>query len=446
MKRYLAAVIAAVMLFASCDGGKTPAQTTDTDDTTTAATTSSTTAPAPEAHWNDDGWLKILTIGNSFSDDTMEYVYDIAASAGVENIVLGNLVIGGCSLDTHYKNATEDTAAYTFRHNYMGTWYSKSGVTISEAVGGDDWDFVSIQQVSNDSGRRTTYRYIGEMVAYLRELIPESAKIVWNMTWAYQQDSTHPGFSYYYNDQMQMYSDIVSAVEKKVLTEEGIDIVAPTGTAVQNARSSYLGDTLTRDGYHLSLDIGRYIAGMAFVRTLTGLPMDGVTFVPYGVHDSVRLIAIEAAENAAKAPFEPASSQYTEQPDYGIEELELISFELTNFAYWVSTDPALHHTLVTTADNSPSFFATEMMTREDIPVGSVIVIESGWQYRPEGWKDDNAQSVRPSATSARYVEVTEEWWGEYTHRAFNISKMSGESLVGIEDEAAYALKIYVPKK
>ena len=48
---------------------------------------------------SEDGILKILTIGNSFSDDTMQYLYKVAKSAGVEKIKLGNLYIGGCSLD-----------------------------------------------------------------------------------------------------------------------------------------------------------------------------------------------------------------------------------------------------------------------------------------------------------------------------------------------------------
>ena len=48
--------------------------------------------------------VKILAIGNSFSDDAMEHLAVILKGAGVENISLGNLYIGGCSLETHYNN------------------------------------------------------------------------------------------------------------------------------------------------------------------------------------------------------------------------------------------------------------------------------------------------------------------------------------------------------
>ena len=55
--------------------------------------------------------LKILAIGNSFSVDAMEHLYGIAKDGGVENVLLGNLYIGGCSLATHAKNIAEENNA-----------------------------------------------------------------------------------------------------------------------------------------------------------------------------------------------------------------------------------------------------------------------------------------------------------------------------------------------
>lgn len=53
-------------------------------------------------NWNKDGSLKILAIGNSFSEDAVEYAWDIANSLGIQNVMIGHLYIGGCSLDMHY--------------------------------------------------------------------------------------------------------------------------------------------------------------------------------------------------------------------------------------------------------------------------------------------------------------------------------------------------------
>ena len=112
------------------DTGNIPDNTGKTIDTS-AGTDAKTTAipdnnPPAKAEWEKDGVLRILTIGNSFSDDTMEYVYQIAKSAGIDKIELGNLYIGGCTLDTHVANAKGDKAAYEYRTNTRGKWTTKT--------------------------------------------------------------------------------------------------------------------------------------------------------------------------------------------------------------------------------------------------------------------------------------------------------------------------------
>lgn len=42
-------------------------------------------------------------------------------------------------------------------------------------------------------------------------------------------------------------------------------MIIPTGTAIQNARTSFVGDHMNRDGYHLDLKIGRYTAALYMV-------------------------------------------------------------------------------------------------------------------------------------------------------------------------------------
>jgi hypothetical protein len=64
--------------------------------------------------------LKILAIGNSFSIDAMQYLYQIAEDAGVEEIVLGNLYIGGCSLSTHLDNSLHGNPHYDYYKNVDG--------------------------------------------------------------------------------------------------------------------------------------------------------------------------------------------------------------------------------------------------------------------------------------------------------------------------------------
>ena len=86
-----------------------------------------------------------------------------------------------------------------------------------------------------------------------------------------------------------------------------------------------------------------------------------------------------------------------------------------------------------------------MFTKAELPVGSVIELASGWQYRPEAWKSEGAQTSRPGTTSTSRVVVTETWWGSYTHRAFNLSKTGNPTLEGAAGEIETAFVIWVPK-
>lgn len=268
----------------------------------------------PQYSWEDDEMLQILMIGNSFSDDTMQYAYDIATSLGVKGVYLGVLYIGGCSLDTHAANAAADKTAYDYRVNSNGRWVNTPEYKMSTALASRDWDFVSLQQASPYSGQAETYGKTGELITYVRKNLPATshAKIIWNMTWAYQTGCDHWAFANYNSNQAFMYSKIIAATQTKIRSNKSISAIVPAGTAIQNARSSKLGDTLNRDGYHLTMGLGRYIAGLTLVHTLTGLAIDDVAFAPSGVSASEKAIAIESAVNAVKTPYSVTESQYKE--------------------------------------------------------------------------------------------------------------------------------------
>ena len=90
--------------------------------------------PIQQPNWEEDGALRILTIGNSFSDDTMQYVYQIAKALGIEKVELGNLYIGGCTLDTHATNARGDLPAYEYRQNKDGEWKTTANDKMGNAI------------------------------------------------------------------------------------------------------------------------------------------------------------------------------------------------------------------------------------------------------------------------------------------------------------------------
>ena len=99
--------------------------------------------------------------------------------------------------------------------------------------------------------------------------------------------------------------------------------------------------------------------------------------------------------------------------------------------------------------------ATQVFTKETLPVGSKIVVAEGWQYRPEGWIIDedggytgsSSASPRPENVTTSEVIVDEDWWENYTHRGFNISLIGATTDISgySEEQINTAFKIYVPK-
>jgi len=248
--------------------------------------------------------LKVLAIGNSFSEDAIEnYLFELADAAG-EEIIIGNLYIGGASLSLHEENSRKNKAAYSYRKiTPSGQKTIINDFTLSDGIADEDWDYISVQQVSQNSGQyEVVMQHLPQLLAYIRERAPQ-AKIIYHQTWAYQHDSSHPGFANYDRSQEKMYNAIASTTHR-VSELKDIHTVVPSGSAVQNARTSSLGDTLTRDGYHLELTYGRFTAACTWYQKLFGLDVRGNPYKPDSISDLQSKIAKEAAFQAVKKPFE----------------------------------------------------------------------------------------------------------------------------------------------
>ena len=161
----------------------------------------------------------------------------------------------------------------------------------------------------------------------------------WHMSWAHPvEDDPSDKFTtvnttaqfenYYGSNQMTMYNAIANAVETKILPDTSFKGIMPTGTAIQNANSSYLGDPQRyRDYTHLS-DLGRLNAGYIWHCTLEGVQLDSIkltiitnnvlkSYIDAGCKGNMVLTAKEAAivaesvKNALNTPYAVAQSAYT---------------------------------------------------------------------------------------------------------------------------------------
>ncbi len=235
--------------------------------------------------------VKLLMIGNSFSCNAFNYIKQIAEKADI-NLIAANLNIGGCNLERHYKCLINDTKDY----GYQNTWASTGDYSISMALADQDWDYISIQQVSGYSGDYDSYQpYLHEIVTRLREMAPQ-AEIIWHQTWAYHQNSNHSDFPKYDRDQDKMWAAI-EETSKKAAQVEGINYIVPSGKAFQLVRETSYGDNLTSDGYHANA-VGEYIAGHTFLSTITGVMPNANSYMPKGItaeeHKLINNAIIEA--------------------------------------------------------------------------------------------------------------------------------------------------------
>ena len=246
---------------------------------------------------------KILFIGNSFSDDTMEHVANILLSLGVTDVTLGNLYIGGCSIHRHVDNAANDRAWYEYRQNRGEGWTTTEGTSLRTALTSERWDIVAIQHGTADGSRYTCegcYDRLPILLSYIKALCPYAPKLMFNMTWIGCQWNGHPEIVAFNGDQQAMYREVTRITRDIVLPQ--VDAVSPTGTAIQNARAMGL-SPLNRDGYHLSFGLGRYIAGLTFVAAATGLEIERVVWRPDGVGEASASLAVKAAKAALAVPF-----------------------------------------------------------------------------------------------------------------------------------------------
>lgn len=247
--------------------------------------------------------FKILAIGNSFSQDAVEqYLYELAASEGFKPII-GNMYIGGCSLATHVANATNNSPAYEYRKIVEGVKTNKTNVSLAEALADEDWDYISLQQVSGYSGVYESYVVsLPSLVKYVQEhATNKRVKLMMHQTWSYVANSTHADFSKYDKDQIKMYEAIVNAIDNAAKLVN-IDMIIPSGTAIQNGRTSVIGDNFNRDGYHLELTYGRYTAACAWFEKIFQKSVIGNQYAPNTISDYYKQIAQSAAHYAVLNP------------------------------------------------------------------------------------------------------------------------------------------------
>ena len=209
--------------------------------------------------------MKILSIGNSFSDDAQRYLHEIAKAEGVEIETL-NLCIGGCSLETHASHVKDGAKAYFFHYN--GDVECGDLITLQEGIAMREWDIVTIQQVSTHSFKEESfYPYIHEVMAYVREKLPNS-KIYVHQTWAYENGCPR-SFEITDGRGAEFMLEGIRGAYRRAKAEIGAEAIIPSGELMEllylNGASK-----IYRDTFHASLGLGRYALGLLWFKLFSG--------------------------------------------------------------------------------------------------------------------------------------------------------------------------------
>lgn len=209
--------------------------------------------------------LKVLAIGNSFSDDPTAYLDDLLISAGVDRskccVYVG--VIGGSSLQTWVDKYISNESIDIARRAGTITMGVTTGTL--KQIFSQDWDIVVIQQLSSLA---IDYSSLNPALKNLRSYIRQDCTnqkicLAYQSVWSYWGNYTENPKG------VTGWSDLC-LVTKEQINKDGIDIIIPTGTAIQNARGTSLNTPhdITRDGHHLAFGIGRYIAACTWYQVL----------------------------------------------------------------------------------------------------------------------------------------------------------------------------------
>jgi hypothetical protein len=218
--------------------------------------------------------MKVLAIGNSFSQDATRYLNRMAKENGID-LKTVNLAIGGCALKTHYYNMLEDAKKYLMEFNGFSTGFY---VSIKEALMSDEWDYITIQQASHFSYQPVTYQpYLSELVSYIKKYCPHS-KILVHQTWAYEDGSERLNVRGY-ETSAQMFADIEKAYAAAAQDIQA-DGLIPSGKVLQACLAGGM-EKVQRDTFHASLGAGRYALSLTWLCYLTGKNPEDVVFTQF---------------------------------------------------------------------------------------------------------------------------------------------------------------------
>lgn len=210
--------------------------------------------------------LKILIIGNSYSQDSWCYLpfmlknYNITISVGIA-------YRGGATLQQHAESwTTNSTTFYYIDTRTDSAWKTIGTYSPQNTVKYTDWDIILMQQQSTASVTESTYQpYAHTIVGYILDDATKPVKLGWNI-------NINPASA---GDDYTAIAKQILANIKTVTDAEPVNFIAPYGTAVFNARTNKTlaaigdgGNLWYSDKLHLQEGLPCYLANLTSMQAL----------------------------------------------------------------------------------------------------------------------------------------------------------------------------------
>lgn len=218
------------------------------------------------------GHLRVFVLGNSYALNATKHLNLLLTQTSIAPSSYSVYVAhsAGASLDYWWSRAqTGDSIDVLLRAGYK---MQIEGHSLSDWLS-HDWDVIVLQQ---NSANAIDYNTFNPSLRHLVDFIYShctnpSVTLAWHLAWSYA-DAYSKG-----NDNYGRWQQIAHAASLMTYYD-GIQLIIPSGTAVQNARSAmeWGEGQLTCDGTHLENGVGCYVASCTWFEALF-FPVFGVS-------------------------------------------------------------------------------------------------------------------------------------------------------------------------
>lgn len=238
---------------------------------------------------------RILGIGNSYTRDSLRWLWKILKESGYDDVVVGFGYWGGSTLEDQFNSLTETNENHTVfeyrKYTLSQNATTTAGVSLDTILKDEPWDIVVFQQQSDNAGRFESYVSdafdINDFLNYVKGAIANNNLRV-GLVAPWSHEDTYAGekfVEWFDGDPEKQYKAIQEVTPRVANHMNQCDFFLNLGYAVELGRqNTYLGALgyamLRSDKNHLEYGIPSFLAGMVYAVVLCGVKPSDFSWYP----------------------------------------------------------------------------------------------------------------------------------------------------------------------